>query len=400
MTVDSAVYAFVDDFVDEGVGEVAGRLANHGFSAVALAAVYHAARDLLPHNPRRVVAQRDEGAHYFPPDDALYRGDLRPLVASSPALLDVAAEITAAGLSWQAWTVYLHNGRLAAARPDLAVTNAFGDRYQTDLCPSSAEVVDYAAALTTDVARTGPALIVAESLHHAGFSHGAHHERAFVPVSPVADLLLSLCFCPACRLRAAAGVDVEALAARVRDVVRDELREPTTAAGGPEREEVARRCGSDLLGYLSVRESATTALAVRCATAAREHGVKFGFIDQTGALKGYATGAPAGPSSCEDAWRLGVDPRAVAAEVDAYVALAYAKSADRVALDVAGYAAACGDNPLRCVLRHGGPDYTTAASMREKVNLARESGAAAVDFYHYGLMPLSGIDAAAAAIGS
>ena len=151
-----------------------------------------------------------------------------------------------------------------------------------------------------------------------------------------------------------------------------------------------------LCGALAV----TTALATRCASVAREHGVRFGFIDQAGALKGYASGAPTGPSCFADAWRLGVDPRAVAVAVDSYIALAYAKSPERVASDVAGYAGACADTPLRCVLRHGGPDFTTASDLRAKVNAARENGAAAIDFYHYGLMPLSGLDAAAAAIGS
>lgn len=400
MTVDSAVYTFVDDFLDEGVAAVASGLADRGFSAASVAAVYHAARDLVPHSPRRAVAQRAEGAHYFPPDEALYRGGLRPIAARRPALPDVVAELGAAGLTWQAWTVYLHNGRLATARPELAVTNAFGDSYETDLCPSSDEVVDYAVALTTDAARLNPALILAESLHHAGFSHGAHHERAFVPVSPTADFLLSLCFCAGCRARAADRVDVEALAARVRDVIRDELREHSSKLGAVDREDLARRCGTELRDYLAVRESTTTAVVARCASVAREHGVGFGFIDQAGALKGYATGAPTGASSCDDAWRLGVDPLTVAAAVDAYVVLAYANSAERVAFDVASYAAACADTPLRCVLRHGGPDFTTAPGLREKVSVAKENGASAIDFYHYGLMPLSGLDAAAASIGS
>lgn len=399
MTADSAVYAFVDDLVDEGSEQVAKHLAAQGFSAVALGAVYHAARDLLPHNPARVVAHRAEGAHYFPPDESLYPANLRPRSAARPMLRPVADEVLAAGLTWQAWTVYLHNGRLAAAHPQCAVTNAFGDVYETDLCPSSAEVADYAAALTADVARLAPAAIVAESLHHAAFSHGAHHERTFVPVSPIADFLLSLCFCAACAARATPQVDVPALAARVRDVVRAQLREPTTTPRDPDRDDLAVRCGPQLLDYLAVRESTVTALVQRCAEVARSGGVRLGFIDQAGALKGYATGQPSGPSSCADAWRLGVDPRAVAAAVDTYVALAYARSPERVALDVREYATALGGTPLRCVLRHGGPDFADAANLREKVAAARENGAAAVDFYHYGLMPLSGLDAAAAAIG-
>jgi hypothetical protein len=400
MRLDSAVYAFVDDFVDEGVPHVAQRLAAQGFSAVSLAAVYHAARDLLPHNPRRVVAHRGEGVHYFPPAATLYRAAVQPLAATRAALPEVAAAVGAAGLSWHAWTVYLHNGRLASARPDCAVTNAFGDVYETDLCPSSSEAADYAAALTADVARLRPALIAAESLHHAGFAHGAHHERAFVPVSPIADFLLSLCFCASCVSRAGARVDVEQLAAGVRGVVRDELRSPTASPHGLDRDALAQRCGSQLPAYLAVRESTVTELVARCASLAREHGVRFGFIDQAGALKGYASGEPTGPSSCADAWRLGVEPRAVAGVVDAYIALAYAKSPDRVALDVRDYVSSLGGTPLRCVLRHGSPDLVDAGDLREKVHAARENGADAADFYHYGLMSLSGLDAAAAAIGS
>jgi hypothetical protein len=149
-----------------------------------------------------------------------------------------------------------------------------------------------------------------------------------------------------------------------------------------------------------VRESTVTNLAARCAAVARGHGVRFGFIDQAGAVKGYATGTPSGPSSCADAWRLGVDPCAVASTVDAYAALAYAKSPDRVALDVRDYVSSLGGTPLRCVLRHGAPDLVDAENLRRMVGAATESGAAAVDFYHYGLMPLSGLDDAAAAIGS
>jgi hypothetical protein len=398
MTLDAAVYAFVDDFIDEGASQVAKRLASQGFSAVALAAVYHAARDLLPHNPRRVVVHRGEGAHYFLPDHSLYRGELRPMAAPRPALPEVAAAAASVGLAWHAWTVYLHNGRLAVASPDCAITNAFGDRYESDLCPSSPKVGDYTAALTADVARSRPALILAESLHHAGFSHGAHHERAFVPVSPIADFLLSLCFCASCVVRTGGRVDLDALAARVRHVVRDELREPTTAPG-VSRDALAERCGASVLDFLSVREGVVTELATRCAEVARSYGVPFGFVDQTGALKGYVTGAPSGPSSCADAWRLGVDPRAVAAAVDSYTVLAYAKSADRVALDVREYVTALGGTQLRCVLRHGSPDLVGVDNLREKVDVARDSGAAAVDFYHYGLMPLSGLEAAAAAIG-
>jgi hypothetical protein len=400
--LDSSIYAFVSDFVDAGVENVADDLAARGFSSVSLATVYHAARDLLPHNPKRAVAHRTEGVHYFPPSAALYTGPLQPAAVESGTddFGRVISALAERSLGWQAWTVYLHNCRLAIAHPECAVVNAFGDTYITDLCPSSDAVAAYAVELTTDVARLRPSLVVAESLHHAGFGHGYHHERAFVGISPVVSFLLSLCFCDSCRRRAAAAdVDAAALAARVRDVVRGALSGSASMPDLVGIESVAQLCGGSLVDYVRVREDAVTTLAGRCADAARANDVQFGFMDQTGGLKGYATGTPTGAVCATDAWQLGVAPAAVAAKVDAYVVLGYAQQPARVGDDVAAYRASVGkDVSLRCVLRHGGPDYLGAGNVADKVRTAADHGADGIDFYHYGLMPIEGLDAASAAI--
>lgn len=401
MTVDSSVYAFVDDFVDAGFAQVAEDLAAKGFSAVSLATVYHAARDLLPHNPKRAVAHRSEGVHYFPPDESLYPGPLKPQAADPTQLGEVTDALSAAGLSWQAWTVYLHNCRLATDFTQFSVTNALGDRYITDLCPSSEAVAGYAENLTADVARLGPSLIVAESLHHSGFGHGYHHERAFIGVNPATGFLLSLCFCDACAAAAAAAdVDAGEVAARVRGVVRSALADPDSVSRPLDEQSLAELCGGALPRYLRVREATTTRLAARCARVARAAGVSFGFMDQTGALKGYVTGEPGGPPCADDAWQLGISPAEVARDVDAYVALAYARQPERVEADVAAYVDVLGGTDLRCVLRHGGPDYLGAENLEQKVAAAKQNGACGVDFYHYGLMPLSGLAAASSALRS
>jgi len=398
----SAVYAFTGDFIDAGANEIADDLAGMGFSGVCLATVYHAARDLLPHNPKRAVAHRDEGAHYYRPGSSRYSEPLiPPTVAEQTARnFDVVVEaIAERGMHWQAWTVYLHNCRLALEHPECAVRNAFGDVYITDLCPSVEQVATYAVELTADVARLSPSLVVAESLHHAGFGHGYHHERAFVPLSAVTGFLLSLCFCDSCGVRAnSVGLDTVALAERVRSVVRAGI-----AGGGghqPElsRDNLAELCGTELLDYLAMREQTVTSLTQRCADEARSAGVPFGFMDQTGALKGYVTGDPQGAASAHDAWQLGIAPASVAAAVDSYVVLAYARDAARVADDIAAYSGAV--KSIRCVLRHGGVDYLGADNLKAKVDAAFAQGAQAVDFYHYGLMPLPGLAAAATAIGA
>jgi hypothetical protein len=397
----SAVYAFVDDFVDEGVLPVADRLQDSHFGGVSLATVYHAARDLVPHNSKRAVVHRDEGVHYFPPDESSYRGPLRPVASSggTAGFEQVTAALGVRSMWWQAWTVYLHNCRLAIAHPQYAVTNAFGDVYVTDLCPSHPDVATYAVDLTHDVARRRPALVVAESLHHAGFGHGYHHERAFVEVSPITAFLLSLCFCVACRdLAGRANVDASDLRARVTQVIRAALDGSTAQADRLDRATLGELCGPGLLDYLAVRESTVTRLTAECASAAHDDNVPFGFIDQTGALKGYVTGEPTGAPAADDAWQLGIDPAAVADACDSYIVLAYAKAAARVAADAAAYRSAIGASAkLRCILRHGRPDSSGVDDLRAKVSAIR-AVEADVDFYHYGLMPLAGLDAAAVAL--
>ena len=49
------------------------------------------------------------------------------------------------------WLVLLHNTRLGLLHPDSVATNAFGDRYIYNLCPSAPEARAYAIGLARDV---------------------------------------------------------------------------------------------------------------------------------------------------------------------------------------------------------------------------------------------------------
>src|SRR5437764_12615856 len=148
--------AFPSDLADEGVDTVVGNLQDRaGVGGITPAFVYHAARDVFPHNPRRKVVLLDRGAFLFPPDPALYEGlEIEPRVDGAARERDVLAETcdaaAARGLEVRAWTVFLH-----ADRPEehlaCVTQNAFGDLYRADLCPANPEVRSYVRAPAADV---------------------------------------------------------------------------------------------------------------------------------------------------------------------------------------------------------------------------------------------------------
>jgi len=72
--IDTSVFAFASDLVDEGMATVLDNVAGRaGLGGVTMAAAYHHGRDIFPHNPRRKVAFLEGGAVFFQPDSARYR---------------------------------------------------------------------------------------------------------------------------------------------------------------------------------------------------------------------------------------------------------------------------------------------------------------------------------------
>jgi hypothetical protein len=381
--VDTSIYCFVTDLADEGVEAVLDNVPHRGgLDGVTFAAAYHEGRDVFPHNPVHRVRFLEGGAVFFEPR-ALRGTRLRPPVSE---VAHVTPELLAAaerrGLAVRAWTVFLHNGALAAAHPDCAPENAFGDRYITDLCPAHPDVREFAVALATDVSGLGVATICSESLHYHPLEHGYSHERYFVPLGPRVRYLFGLCFCAHC-LEAAGrrGVDGDA----VRRAAREEIER--VFAGGTESpvDELER---DELDGYLRVREDVVSSLVAEVAAAARAGGADFEFIELSGAVKGYATGRPTGAPAPSIAWQLGVDVRRVARACDGLSAMGYAADLDRVRADLDAY----GDAAVSVIFRPTTPDCETQDDLRAKVELARTRGLRRADFYHYGFMRLDALD--------
>jgi hypothetical protein len=385
--VRTSIFAFVTDVRDEGPGTVLDNVQHRaGLDGLTVAAAYHEARDIFPHNPVRKVRFLESGAIFFEPDPARWRGiRLQPPVSSAAdAIPGLVAETSRRGLQLHGWTVFLHNGALAEGFPDCAPQNAFGDPYLTELCPANPDVRAYARALASDVARLGVATIVAESLHYHPLEHGYSHERYFVPLGPRGRYLLGLCFCPHCLESAdAAGVDGKEL----RRAVRDEL--DGIFAGSEER---PFRIEGELAGYARVRQEVVTSLAGEVAEAASAGGADVAFMDLSGATKGYATGQPAGEPAPEIAWQLGVDLTAVSSVCGGVEAIGYARDPDRLRIDLEAYRRTIGSAGLGVVLRPTLPDCEAPGNLRKKVRLARELGLDRVSFYHYGLMRLDALD--------
>ncbi|MFI7503014.1 hypothetical protein ACIBVL_31970 [Streptomyces sp. NPDC049687] len=389
-TSTASTYAFVEDLRAEGVGTVLDRvLGTYGCDTLTVAAAYHRARDVTPHGPARVTLRRD-GTHFVPPADLFGGLRLTPPVqagAEEEPLREVRRRTAERGAALHGWTVFLHNTTLGLAHPDVTQENCFGDRAApADLCPAHPEVRAYAVALARSVARLGVDAVVAESLHHGTFGHGYHHERSFVPLGPLEDFLLGLCFCPHCVGHAeAAGVDAGAAraeAARAAGLVLD--------GGDPRPWELPETVAA----YVRTRTDTVTSLAATVAEAVAAEGSRLVFLDLTGAIKGYADGRPTGPLAVDEAWRTGVDPAAISTVVPGYAVLAYAQDPERIAADLAAYRSALADGcSLRAVLRPGVPDTDSAAHLAAKTAAATAPGRAdAVDFYHYGLVPYPVLD--------
>jgi hypothetical protein len=412
----TSLFAFASDLAGEGTDAVLANVRDRaGVDDLTLAAAYHEARDLYPHNPAGRLRHQPGGRVFFRPSPERWSGlRLQPLEDEANGGGDPLEEACAAaaehGGKVNAWVVFLHADRLGFEHPECAPMSALGDRVLTDLCPADPHVQAYARTLAADVATRPVRSVRAESLHFHGLGHGAHHERYGVALDPLAELLLGLCFCPSCESAAqAAGVEVAAVrrlaAAEAERALAGDARagagaaiEPGAAGepghagppGGPTdpaRAAVAALADGQLGRYIAVRERIVTALAADITAVVHGAGRRLVFIEASGAAKGYADGRPAGAPAAEAAWRVGADPLALARATDGIEVLGYARDPARVAADLAAYGdvAALG-------LRIMHPDCDGPENLRAKVEAARAAGVRELDFYHYGLAPLASLD--------
>ena len=390
------MYVFVEDLRGEGVERVLDRISAYGVAGVTVGAVHHASRDVTPHGPAKLTVRHD-GAHFTPPPDLFAGLRLRPTAGHADALDGLRQACTQRGLALHGWTVFLRNATIGAAHPDVTVRDCFGDRGSpADLCPAHPDVRDYAVALARAVARLGVDSVVAESLHFRPL----RPRRSFVQLGPMDTYLFGLCFCDYCMRRGSdLGVDAEVARQECARIVGAVLDGDPPAQGEVTRAALTAYAGPDVVAYARARSETVTTLVSEVASATAAEGSKLVFVDSTGGVKGHPDGLPAPGLAAHDAWPLGVDLVALGDLVPAFGVLAYARDPARVADDVGAYLRSVGkDREVRAVLRPGHPDSDSADRLVAKARAAKAAGAAAIDFYAYGLVPRTVLDRIPAAL--
>ncbi|MHB8590045.1 MAG: hypothetical protein ACYDA0_14540 [Candidatus Dormibacteraceae bacterium] len=391
-------FTYAVDVLDEGAEAVVANLRERaGLTGVAVAASYHAARDLLPHNPRRVIAYQESGVVYFPPDVSLYgHTSLKPQVARAAGGRDVLVELRAAAdeaFDVAAWTVFLHNSRLGQEHETSCCRNVFDEALTHILCPSNTEVAAYCEALATDVASRRPATLYLESATFMPFDHGGHHERAFISLPQGARFLLGLCFCDSCARRTEdAGVDFVSVRKWVADRLHGFLADANDPFPAGDSLEWMRLAEHGLLArFFDVRRGTVVELVRRLVHAIKSHSpdTRVVLLDVSGAFAGSTQS-----SALDFAWRDGVPVAdAVTAGLDGLAVCGYFADGTRLADEVAQYRHLLPPEVrLEVILRPGWPDSSTPEELRQRVAAVRAAGAADLAFYNYGSVRLQSLD--------
>ncbi|NLC58064.1 MAG: hypothetical protein GX774_14630 [Armatimonadetes bacterium] len=372
----TTMWAYLWDLVDDGIDRALGRIQDEaGVGAVSIATAYHTVQHLRPQAPGSKFFCAHEAALYFPPDRPRYRETplqprVSPLVVGGNPLRQVSERCAARGLGLISWTVTLHNSHLGGHYPEVAVQNVFGDTIREALCPAQEPVRAYVRALVDDLtANYQLRAVELESLCYPTARHYHGHEKLGIVLGPVEQLLLCLCFCPACRRRVGerVAVDDAAYAARV-------TLEATFATGNPCPQTLAQYLEAQpaLAAYLEARQEVVTSLVQELKAVCRAELIYLGMGD----------------------WHLsGADPRAIADSVERLETLCYHADAERTGAAVEALGRAAGD-PRRvtiglCAYPPASPD---AETLQANACAAAAAGAGALSFYHYGIMPRSHLE--------
>lgn len=378
--INANAFTFPFTFINESAEKVIPELMGYGFSGVNLALNYHGSRDLLLRQGVQLKYLVD-GFHYYKCDQSMYeKGALIPAKSSqysdNKLIETVIKTAKTSDFKINAWAVYMHNSAIGRENPDATVTNVFGNRFLSELCPINPSVLKYAIGLTKDLCNRGISAITAESLHFHGARHGEHHERFFIQMSPISEFLFSLCFCTYCKDNFKDnGFEPDLLANNIKLKLQGVFDSQDPWIGKELSKEILGEIiGPEILDYLNCRENKLAQTYKAIVAVCNSFGVTFKFVDQSPLLDMEAA------TATENSWQVGVDNMQLKKIVDFYEPLLYRPSADQVAYLAKDYLTHTGKN-LTAILRPTYPDSTTTDNLVDKVSKLRELEVSNIDFY-------------------
>jgi hypothetical protein len=376
-SVKSNAFTLPYTFFREPATKVISELKNNGLTGINLALNYHASRDfLLRQGPQ--LEYLSDGFHYYKVDKTKYpTGAIIPAdsdqLPSNQLLENIISEANQQDFEVNAWAVYMHNSAIGMTNPQTTVTNAFENKFLSELCPVNKTVQGYAIGITNDLASRGVKSIMAESLHFHGARHGEHHERFFMELSPVTEFLYSLCFCQDCKGNFAGNVD--ALVEKVKSKLQIVFDNKDPWLGKQlTKELLAEILGPEILDYLTARESAVAELYQKVVSIAHDSGVKFKYEDQSPLLDTNSA------KTLDRSWELGIDNQKISKIVDSYEPLIYRTTPEAVAALANSYLKDI-SVPVSAILRPTFPDCTEEQNLIEKVKALKDLGINEIDFY-------------------
>jgi len=378
--INSNAFTFPHTFFREQAEKVIPELINYGFSGINLALNYHSSRDLLLRQGPALEYLAD-GFHYYKSNPQMYSADaikpeIKDQLATNQMLDSVITTAKKNNFQVNAWAVYMHNSAIGFNHPDAVVTNVFGNKFLSELCPVNPAVAEYAIGLTKDLSSRGIDGIRAESLHFHGARHGEHHERFFIELSPITEFLFSLCFCAYCRRNYEVdNSSSDQLSSKIKSLLTQVFDEKDPWVGKKlDKQSLAEVVGPDILIYLATRERAVSNLYRKLVGVTKSAGITFNFVDQAPLLDMNSENATA------NSWQVGIDNSQIREIIDRYEPLVYRTESVQVAKLASNYREHL-DTQITAILRPTFPDCTSYENLEAKVNALVDLGINDIDFY-------------------
>ena len=380
--MNTALWTYPWDLADEGIERVLGNVRDVAkCNAVSVASAYHNFKQLRPHAPAgQKIYVGEGGVVYFQHDLSRY-GRITPVASTLLKQIDVFRELCDSRESHQldvnAWTVIMHNSRLASTYSDAATRTTHGDPSPHLLCPAHPDSREFAMALCADLAHNYDLRIIElEAIGFLGFEHGYHHDKIGAPLGEWGNYLLGICFCDSCIERAKAeGVDAD----RIRSLVQAELDgiyhgdadvppdlSKTDGLAAWERDE------PEFARYMKAGENTVASLVKDVADACAGSGTKIVMQGET--------------------WEQFLSLETMAAivsNIDGLLVSGYDLTADEADQLMERSRDCVGDKELIVGIQAHFPEVPSSDEWRAKVRVCIEKGATGLNFYNYGISTMS-----------